>query len=87
MEKYSLRETLKEIISNSTFHGVPRIIKTRKVLMKTAWSLLILLAVYFCFTEIVNTVLDYLSYQTITSLETIVEMPSPFPAITICNLN
>ena len=87
MEKHFLRETLKEIISNSTFHGVPRIIKTRKALMKTAWSLLILLAVYFCFTEIVNTIFDFLSFQTITSLETIVELPSLFPAITICNLN
>ncbi len=87
MEKYSFIKTAKELLSDSSFHGIPRIIKTRTVIMKVVWSFLTLVAVCFCVNGIMNTTFDYLSFKTISAFETIVELPSLFPAITVCNLN
>ena len=55
--------------------------------MKITWILLLLAAVSYCVKQVLDAVFDFLNYDTLTSFETITEMPALFPIVTICNLN
>jgi len=76
-----------EIIGDSTVHGLPRLIKSKSILVKIVWAIFTFISFYFCIDAIRNAVLDYLTYPTITSFGIYNQIPSPFPAITICNIN
>ena len=78
---------LSELIGDSTVHGIPKILKSKSIFMKTVWLLFTAASLYFCTKQIMKSIEDYLSYGTVTTFENKVEMPAEFPAITLCNLN
>lgn len=86
MANESLKDILREIFEGSTFHGIPSILKTRTIFMKIIWTFFSILATALCLQQIIYAILNFQNYDTITSIATIVEMPT-FPTITICNLN
>jgi len=51
------------------------------------WTLFTIFFLIICIKQISELLEDYLSYNTVNSFDLINEIPSPFPAITICNLN
>jgi len=78
---------LKNLITDSTIHGIPRLLKTKSFFMKIVWGIFTAASVVLCVHQIKQSVEDFLSYDTVTTFETIVEIPAKFPTITICNLN
>jgi len=55
--------------------------------MKIVWSFFTIVSFLFCVKQSKETVNEFLSYKTVSLFETVIEVPSPFPAITLCNLN
>lgn len=82
-----IKETLKELVQDSTSHGIPRVLKSKPISMKILWALCFLASTGYCISLVINTINDFLSYDHITSVDIYFEMPALFPAITICNLN
>lgn len=55
--------------------------------MKIFWITCVLCSATACGYMISQTFIIYLSYETVSKTETILEIPSAFPTVSICNLN
>ncbi len=85
--KEKLIEVLENLIGDSTTHGLPRIVKSRSYFIKTIWAICTIISTSVCIYQIHKSIVSYLDYDTTISVENIVEIPSPFPEVMICNLN
>lgn len=73
-----------EIVLTLSIHGVPSIFRTKRAFCKIAWLLLTLLFSGACIYFSTDCILDYLNYDTVTSISEITEQESEFPTISIC---
>ena len=90
VEKISLKNALKaveELITVSTIHGLPNIVRSERKLTKMLWFIFTLISASLCFYLVVRSVFDYLSFDVTTKIRYINEVPAMFPTITICNSN
>jgi hypothetical protein len=71
---------------NSTSHGLPSIFRTRKIILKIMWLCCFLASSAWCIVSIIAGINEYLTYPTYKSTRIVKEVPTQFPAITICNL-
>ncbi len=78
---------LSEIFSESTLHGIPRLLKSKSFLSKIMWALCFLVSIGFCINIIAMSIVDYLQFDTVVDIAYNSEMPTALPVITICNLN
>ena len=81
----SLKASLKELVLNSTSHGIPQSIRTRHTSIRVMWLVLFVISTGFCSFLIVQSVLQYFEFEVITKIRVINEVESEFPRITICN--
>jgi hypothetical protein len=84
----NLKKQAIEIMSTTTCHGIPNIIRARKnPCLAFMWTVSFLVCTgYFSYLTIIS-IQNYLSYQVITSINIVNESPILFPTVTICNLN
>ena len=78
---------IKENIGNETGHALIKLIYTEHKILKLFWAISLILSNSFCAYLIVQTLLEYLNFETYTSTKTIFETPFVFPKVTICNNN
>jgi len=78
---------LKELLADSTVHGIPRLVRSKSFLSKLVWLAFFIISCCYCVYLIFETIFDFFEYNTIISFDNYPEVPSLFPAITICNLN
>lgn len=83
----NIRNILKESALDSTAHGLRHIILRDALSIKLVWFLFFLASSGACFYLISKTILEYVSYETVSKTETIIQIPSLFPTVSICNLN
>jgi hypothetical protein len=74
-------------IINTTFHGLPKVIKTRNIKIKIIWIIILLISTFICFYLLIINIMNYLDFGVITKIQKITEIPALLPTITICNLN
>ena len=55
--------------------------------MRIMWALFFLGSLAYCSNLIIKSIIDFFQYKTTISMTRIQELPTTFPAITICNLN
>jgi hypothetical protein len=82
--KASLAEKITSTCLNSTSHGVPNIIRTEHKSIKLLWIILILISIGFCSYFTINGILEYLQFQTSSSLSAKSEPSIELPALTLC---
>jgi len=86
--KESLKSKIKQkcvmLSSNSSLHGFPKIVSNESVIHKKFWSLITIVMNAYLSLSITNNVIDYLSFSVITSINTVYEEQTTFPAVTIC---
>ena len=82
-----IKNLIKSIIEDSTIHGIPRLLKSNSWISKIAWIIFFCISTSFCLYLIVSSILSFLQYNVVTTIETTNEIPSYLPVITICNLN
>jgi len=73
-----------ELLEVSTAHGIPNIIRAKRMLPIIMWSVLTILSTCVGSYYVMDNIFDYFKYSTVTSVDIIDEQQSEFPAITIC---
>ena len=73
--------------NDSTVHGIGHFFKREHPFIKSIWLLLFLVSTGVCIYVISQTVISYLSFETVTKAENIYVDITQFPVIAICSLN
>lgn len=86
-----LSPQIKEIIYNSavlsTAHAIPYIFKRKNHLIRVLWALCLLACTGVCAWMITTAITGYFAYESVTKIENVLEIPTTFPTISICNMN
>jgi len=77
---------IKEIISYSSLAFLLSPIKSKRLFIKIIWILFLFVLLFVSIYYVVLEVLNYLQYETTTSIYEILEQESEFPTISICNM-
>jgi hypothetical protein len=85
--KHEIIEELKRASTNTTGHGLPRIILSKSYFLKIMWLTFMLASIGLCAFMIVKSVSQYLNFDVNTKISVINQAQMSFPAISICNLN
>ena len=64
--------------------GLPRVFNTESYLIKFTWLFTICLSVSYGIKTIHDTITDYFSYDVFTTTQTLIDLPTIFPALVIC---
>ena len=64
-----IRETTKETVENSSIHALPNIVRNKYIIIKIVWIVCFLISFGICCWFIIQSILDYLSYQVITNIK------------------
>ena len=81
------KEIFKEFAEHTSTHGLGNLCRTKSKSIRLLWILCFLTSFGYCFYQLVCSVLDFISYPTISKYELLNEIPMVFPAIDICVLN
>ena len=85
--KSEIKEIIYESATDSTTHSIPHMFKRKSRFLKVFWLVCFFCATGVCAWMISLSITDYFSYETVSKTETIVEIPSKFPTVSICNMN
>lgn len=80
-----LKEAFKEWLSASTSHGLPNVVRTNNTLIKIMWIIFFTISSAICGYFLATSILQYLKYEVVSRMYVVYELPTPFPAVTICN--
>ena len=83
----NIKKKWKEIGLSSTSHGIPNILRSDKIFFKIFWTFFLIVCSSYCFYSIIKSIQSYYEFEVVTKIEVIDEIPTQFPAVTICNLN
>ena len=81
-KKQKIIEKSIEIALSSTSHGIPNVFRAEKTILKLMWLLLFLAGTSVGIYTVVKSIMNYLDYEVVTSIKSINEMPTEFPAVT-----
>jgi hypothetical protein len=81
-KKEKILEKSIEIGLGSTSHGIPNIIKTDRTCLKIMWLILFLLSSSAGIYLVIQSFISYFSFDVVTSIKVVKEIPTEFPAIT-----
>ncbi|CAF0995026.1 unnamed protein product [Brachionus calyciflorus] len=87
MDRTIFKKILSEIITSSTSHGLPNIIRSDRILIKILWILSTFISGSICTYLIIESIMKYYQYDVITKIRVTEEITTEFPTITVCNLN
>jgi hypothetical protein len=76
---------IKEIISSSSLSYLLNPIKSKRLLIKLVWIIFLIGFLFASIYYVVLNVLDYLQYETTTSIFTINEQGAEFPTVSFCS--
>ena len=79
--------SIREILSRSTMHGLPRVINSKMLVLKFSWLFFLITSVFLFGKFSYDSIFNYLEYEVTTKIRKIHESPTIFPTVTICNKN
>lgn len=82
-----IKEAIHEAATDSTAHSIPHMFKRDNVILKVFWFICLLAATGVCAWMVSSSILDYMSYDTVSKTENVLEIPATFPTISFCNMN
>ncbi len=82
--KEKKKQRIIELLSLSTAHGIPNIIKTDNLLFKIIWLIVLVISTGTGSYYVIDSIFDYLKFQTVTNIKVIEEKQSQFPTLTFC---
>jgi len=83
--KKDYKTPIKEILAASSLAYLLSPFRSKRLLIKIIWSLFILIFLSGSIYYVILNILDYLKYETTTSIQTIYEQEPEFPTISFCN--
>jgi len=79
-----MKKSLSGFMLNSSANGIPNIIRAKSLFFKLIWTICFVISACTGAYYTVDSIFDYLKYNTVTTFDVIAENQSQFPAITIC---
>ena len=76
-----------EILYNSLAQAILKLYRTPHRILKLFWLTCVLVSLGFASYTVIQSILDYLSFDVVTKSRTIFERPTLFPKVTICMLS
>ena len=76
---------IKEILANSTSHGIPNIVRSNSIITKLVWLVFLLASTGLCSYLVAQSIFNYLNFDVNTKSRVFYEKEAQFPTITICN--
>lgn len=70
---------------SSVLHGLPNIIRSKRLLMKLIWLVSTLISISVCFIFISLSVLNFLNFDYILNNQKVIQHPMQFPTISLCS--
>ena len=83
----AFQESIKHILLTPLVKAIVKIVLTQYVILKVFLALFVLGSTGLASYLVIEIIMDYLSFEVITSTRTIFENPTLFPKITFCNSN
>ena len=80
-------EPIKEILLSSSIAYLLSPIRSKRLLIKIVWIIFLIVLLFSSFYYVILNILDYLKYDTTTSIYEINELESEFPTISFCLKN
>lgn len=67
--------------------GINKFFNSQKFPIKFLWLISTIFSSVFCSYLVINSVIEYFSYNVVTKTTFHLKVPSPFPSVAICNIN
>jgi len=83
--KKNYKKSINEILSASSLAYLLSPFRSKRLLIKIIWSLFLLLFFFVSIHYAILNIIDYLKYETTTSIKTVYEQESEFPTVSICS--
>jgi len=83
----NIKEISLELLSSTSIHGIPNIIRTKNLFIRIFWILCFMVAFLLCVFLITQSISSYLLFEVTTKIRIFYEYPSDFPSVTICDTN
>ena len=81
----NINDILIEVGTSTTAHGIPKIISSKLFLLRIIWSIFLLGSASVCCYMIFKSISNYCDREVVTKTTLTNQLPTEFPAITICN--
>jgi len=82
--KAIIKQRIKELLSESTVHGISRIVKSKRLVFKIVWLIFFIASSTTGSYYVIDSIFDYFKCQTITTIKVIQEKQSQFPTVSFC---
>lgn len=79
-----LKKALKKVLSSSSAHGIPNIIKAKHNIIRLAWIISFIFSLAVCIYFIATSIKSFLDFDVITKIEEISEQVTEFPTVSFC---
>jgi hypothetical protein len=76
-----LKEAVVKASTETTGHGIPKIIENKNIVLRIVWFIAVLLSVGGCAYLVYDSMTNFLSWNVVTTIKEIGETPSLFPVI------
>ena len=80
-----IKERSYELLLLSSAHGLPRLLKAKKLFFTLMWLLFLLSSILMGSYFVINTILDYLNFNTTSNIKIINEQRAQFPTLAFCS--
>lgn len=81
----SIKEISLEILSITTMHGIPNMIRTENFKIRILWTICLIVSSGSCGFFMITSILNFLQYDIVTVIYKSYEQASVFPTLSICN--
>lgn len=80
-----IKKELSNLIEVSSIQGLPQVFKTKRFGFKLMWVIFLVSSSVTCSYYAINSLVEFFNYEYFTSIKTFLQLPTPFPAISICS--
>jgi len=82
-----MKQHLVDAFSSTTAHGLPKIVKAKRMPIKIMWTICFIISSGFCAYSVIGSLANYLRFDVVSLTRVIYEPFSEFPKIMLCNRN
>jgi len=79
-----IKKRAHELLEVSTAHGLPNIMRAKKRVIITMWIIVTIISTCAASYFVIDNIIDFLKYNTVTTLQEVYEQQPQFPTISIC---
>lgn len=83
-EKLDRKQKLIQLLLSSTAHGLPNIVRAENFTFKIMWLLFFISSTCVGSYYVVDSIFDYLKFNTVANVKVVDEMQSQFPTVSFC---